>query len=118
MPITEILKNLRSGKKTRSSQRAINAQDETRPLISCEPCNSAINDVTTHFKHLTHNIEATRNIRRDRSNSITMEDGITYTIDDINAKINREKCWIEYHLDRYQKCCKNGKLPEIEKFKC
>jgi hypothetical protein len=112
MPITEILKKLRSSQKTRSGQDAIEL------FHSCVPCNSSIEDVTTHFNHLMDNIEATRNIRADRSHSITMKDGITYTIDDINAKINREECWIEYHLDRYQKCCKNGKLPEIEKFKC
>jgi hypothetical protein len=106
MPITEMLKKLRSSQRTK------------RTFSSCGPCNDAINDVGIHFKHLENNIEATRNMQKDRSYSIIMEDGISYTTDDINAKINREKCWIEYHLERYRRCCKDGKLPEIEKFKC
>jgi hypothetical protein len=118
MPITEILKKIRGGQKTRDRKGATIDQDTKGQFHSCTPCYSAIEDVTTNFKHLVSNIEATRNIRRDMSHSITLEDGITYTIDDINAKINRDKCWIEYHLERYRKCCKEEKLPEIEKFKC
>lgn len=122
MPITEILKKLRSGQKTRrktsDSQKAIYDQSEIRQSASCEPCIDAIIDVKNHYKHLTTNIEAIGKMREDRSSIITMEDGIRYTIDDINAKIYRNRCWIEYHLDRYEKCCKEGKLPETEKYRC
>lgn len=124
MPITNILEKLRSSQKTRREQKIADSQNaasdeaKTKLLAYCKPCNGAITDVTTHFKNLVTNIEAVRKMREDRSGLITMEDGIRYTIDDINAKIYREECWIEYHLERYGKCCKEGKLPDVEKFKC
>ncbi len=104
MPIKEVLEKLRKEQKTR------------RP--SCTPCQMAISEVSNHFKKLTDHIDIVRNMYANRLYKMKMKDGITYTIDDMEHNIYTDKCWIEENLIRYQKCCKEGKLPEIEKFKC
>ena len=121
MPITEMLKKLRNQQKTRGQKaieekKASGIQYITRPL--CIPCNSAIVDAKNNLKDLTNDIETVRDMHRNRLHQKTIGNGITYTIEDIEARVNRDKCWTEYHLDRYQKCCKEGRLPEIEKFRC
>lgn len=103
MPITEILEGLRKEQKIK------------RP--SCTPCNIAINDVIIRFKDLMDHSATVRDMHRNRM-YVTKIDGTLYTIDDIEAKIHTDKCWIEENISRYQKCCKEGKLPEVEKFKC
>lgn len=104
MPITEILKKLRSEQKIRKP--------------SCTPCDIAMHEAMTRFKGLIDHVDTIRDMYRNRTYKMKLKDGFTYTIDDIEAKIYTDKCWIEDNFNRYQKCCKEGKLPELEKFKC
>ncbi len=104
MQTKEILENLRKQQKTRKP--------------SCTPCNIAISDISTHFNDLIEHVDIVRNMYANRLYKVRLKDGITYTIDDIEHNIYVDKCWIKENLDRYQKCCKEGKLSDIEKFKC
>jgi len=116
MPIIEIIKDLRKKQKTRSEKKAIEERESMK--ISCIPCNEAVVDAQIHLKELANHIEIVRDMRRNREHTTKMIGGINYTIDDVEAKINSDKCWVQYHLDRYQTCCKERKLPVIEKYKC
>ena len=116
VPITNILKELRSKQKTRSAQKAI--EERIAMKTTCTLCNETIVDAKNSFKEMENNIEIVREMRRSGGYMTRMIGGTNYTIDDVEAKINRGRCWVQYHLDRYQRCCKEGKLPEIEKFKC
>ena len=104
MPITKLLEGLRKEQKTRKS--------------SCTPCDIAINDLSIHFKDIINHMEIVRDMHMTRTFVKKMPNDIVYTIEDIEAKINTDKCWIEENINRYRQCCKEGKLPEIEKFKC
>lgn len=104
MPITEILEKLRREQKIRKP--------------SCTPCDKTISDAVIRFKELIDHIDIVREMYKNRIYKMKLKDGITYTIDDIESKINTDKCRIEDNFNRYQTCCKEGKLPEIEKFKC
>lgn len=110
MPISDVLEKLRRQQKTRGQK--------AKEQRSCTPCSEAISGIMIHFKDMANDLEIVRDMHRSKVYIKRIDNGPIYTIEDIEARINRTRCLIEDSLKRYQECCKEGKLPVKEKFKC
>lgn len=85
---------------------------------SCVICKDAMFEMTKHSQNIVEDAQAIRDMFRTRTDRIKMKDGITYTIEDISARIERNKCSVQKSLERYNVCCKEKKLPSPERFMC
>lgn len=82
---------------------------------SCLICSDAVLTIMNHSQKIIEDAEAIKEMHKTKTDKIKMKDGLTYTIDDINARIERNKCTIQKNWDRYIQCCKEGKLQEEER---
>lgn len=85
---------------------------------TCLMCRDAVDSIVDNSKNIMVDLEALREMERLKSYKTRMKDGFTYTRDDLEARIIRNKCNIEKNLERYITCCKEGKLPKEESFRC
>lgn len=98
-----------------AEQKAI----EKRELkLACRVCEDAVVGIMKYSKNMTNYMDALREMYRTGTYKTIMKDGLTYTRDDIVARIEMSKCSIQKSWDRYNLCCKEGRLPKDEKFKC
>jgi len=85
---------------------------------SCIICKDVILEMTRHSQNIAEDAQAIRDMFRTRTDRTKMKDGITYTIEDLSARIERNKCSVQKSLERYNVCCKEKKLPSPERFMC
>lgn len=89
-----------------------------REVKSCTVCKDAVLEMNKHSQSISENVQGIRDMFMIGKDRIKMKDGVTYTIYDLAAKIERSKCFIQKNAERYDTCCKDKKLPEIERFTC
>lgn len=116
----EVIDRLReiAEKQKISTQRVIKSQEkELLVKESCKTCKDAIIGIMDHSKNMSDNIMSLKEMYRTGLYQMRIG-GSTHTRDDIEARINIDKCLIEKNWDRYKTCCKEGKLPSNAKFVC
>ena len=115
----DVISRLRqiAGKQKISEQRRIKEKiKEQKEADPCKICGDAVNDIIDGSKKMIDHTKILGNMYRDRI--FTTKIGqFTYSIEDIHAMIERDKYSIERGLERYNICCREGKLPSDERLK-
>lgn len=91
---------------------------KSREDISCSICKDIIFEMTKYSHTLAEDAQAIRQMFMAKTDRIKLKDGLTYTIDDIGARIDRNKCYMKESLEKYNTCCKERKLPKPGIFVC
>jgi len=91
---------------------------KVREERSCVICKDVILEMTKRSQKIVEDAQAIRDMFRTRTDRIKMKDGITYTIDDLSARMEINKCYVQKSLEKYNACCKEKKLPSQERFIC
>ena len=91
---------------------------KVREERSCIICKDVMLEMTKRSQKIVEDAQAIRDMFRTRTDRIKMKDGITYTIDDLSARMEINKCHVQKSLEKYNACCKEKKLPSPERFTC
>lgn len=118
----EVIEQLRriAEKQKISAQKTVMMSEKGRKQIakeSCKICGNAVIGIMNNSKNMADDIMTLKDMYRSGLYQMRIG-GLIYTRDDIEARINTSKCFIEKNLDRYNRCCKEGKLPIDEKIRC
>lgn len=105
-------------KATKLSKELEEERKKIRAEKSCIVCKDAIIEMTRHTQNIAEDAQAIRDMSITGKDRKRMKDGLTYTIDDLAARIERNKCYVQKSLEKYDICCKEMKLPNPKGFKC
>lgn len=115
----DIIHRLRqiAGKQRISEQKRIKEKiKEQKESDPCKICGDTVDEIIDGSKKMIDHTKILSNMYRDRMYT-TKIGQFTYSIEDIHAMIERDKYSIEKGLERYNICCREGKLPNDERFK-
>ena len=94
-------------KQRTAEQKAI---EKRASKLACHTCEGAVTEIVNHSKDLINHT----NILRDMYGTgryQTMIKGLIYTRDDIESRLKIDECYIQKNWERYNLCCKEGKMP-------